>query len=271
MQRRVACPLVLTLVLAAGWTHALRAQPAPPSEPAGVKAWLSGPQTFEAFLREAKVVGRQAVPVGVTRPTRCQLEPGGPVAEMAWKPIKPGFYSGYRESYMHEIAAYELDKLLKLDMVPPTVERQLDGVKGAAVMWVSPTRSFKELGGAPTAPPAHAASWNRQLSRAKLFDNLIANIDPNLGNWLVDPAWNLILIDHTRSFTTTNRLVHEMTRIDWDLWSRMQALDEPALQSALGQWLGRSELRAILERRDRMAKNIAQMVARSTEAAVYIK
>ena len=31
---------------------------------------------------------------------------------MAWKTIRPGFHSGYWESYKSEIAAYELDKLL---------------------------------------------------------------------------------------------------------------------------------------------------------------
>ena len=96
----------------------------------------------------------------------------------------------------------ELDKLLDLQMIPPTVEKRVKGELGAAVMWVKPVRSFKELGGPPTPPPTYQAKWNRQLLRAKMFDCLIYNKDPNLGNWLVDPAWNLILIDHTRSFTS---------------------------------------------------------------------
>ena len=46
---------------------------------------------------------------------------------MAWRSLPPGVYRGFRESYKAEIAAYELDKLLKMDMVPPSVERQLEG------------------------------------------------------------------------------------------------------------------------------------------------
>ena len=54
-----------------------------------------------------------------------------------------------------------------------------------------------------------------------MFDNLIGNKDPNLGNWLVDPAWNLILIDHTRAFTSDKDMVHKtMNRIDGALWER---------------------------------------------------
>ena len=37
-----------------------------------------------------------------------------------------------------------------------------------------------------------------------------------------------------------------MTRIDRDLWDRMLALDEPALKQAIGKWLGRSEIQAVL-------------------------
>ena len=212
------------------------------------------------------------MPVGVTRPSRAYFEPGGLAESMAWKAITPGIKNGYFESYRSEIAAYELDKLLGLQMVPPTVERQVNREVGAAVLWASPTRSFKELGGVPgqkgvAAPPgARIPEWNRQIVRAKMFDNLIANRDPNLGNWLVDGDWHLILIDHSRSFTTMKTLVHGMDNIDRSLWEKFRALDETTLQTAVGKWMGRSEARAILDRRDRMQKEIDRMVAARGDA-----
>jgi hypothetical protein len=128
-------------------------------------------------------------------------------------------------------------------------------------MWVSNTRSFKELGGAPQPPPVHSARWSRQLSRAKLFDNLIGNPDPNLGNWLVDPDWNLVLIDHSRAFQTRDDLFHKLISVDEKLWEQMKALDEPTLTGGLGKWVGRGEVRAVLRRRDRMQKEIDKIVA----------
>jgi hypothetical protein len=80
----------------------------------------------------------------------------------------------------------------------------------------------------------------------------IGNTDPNLGNWLVDPAWNLILIDHTRAFTTTKELYHQLTQIDSELWERMKALDEAKLKAAVGNWLDDQSIRGILTRRDKM-------------------
>jgi hypothetical protein len=241
------------------------------AEAAGSKTWLDRRQALEDYLKVADVVKMEEIGLGVTRPRRAYLAPGGLVDRMAWKTITPGIHEGFWESYKSEIAAYELDKLLGLEMIPPTVERRVKGEVGAAVMWISPVKSFKELGGPPSAPPDKLAVWSRQLIRAKMFDNLICNIDPNLGNWLVDPAWNLILIDHTRSFTTKRDMVHVLTRIDRELWDRMKALTIESLTTVLEKWIGNREIRAIIERRDRMQGLIDKLVAAKGEGAVLVE
>ena len=239
--------------------------------PESARTWTGRAAQIEQFIREAEVVDIQDIGIGVTNPKRAELAPGGLVAHIAFKPIRPGNYNGYWESYESEIAAYELDRLLGLGMVPPTVEKRIAGDVGAAVMWAAPTRSFKEFGGPPTAPAVQMARWNYQLLRAKMFHDLIYNKDPNLGNWLVDPAWNLILIDNSRAFTTATRMVHKLTRVDQDLWDRFMALDEATLKVALGKWLRDGSIRAILKRRDQMAKDIDALVAERSEAAVFVR
>jgi hypothetical protein len=240
-------------------------------ETASARTWLEEPERFEAFIRTAEVEGIEDIGIGVTDPKRADLEPGGPVERIAFKPIRPGNYNGHRESYLSEIAAYALDKLLELGMIPPTVEKRIAGDVGAAVMWVAPTQSFKDLGGAPSPPSTAIGRWNYQIIRAKMFHNLIYNKDPNQGNWLVDPAWNVILIDNSRAFTPVTRMTHEMIRIDRELWGRFLALHEAVLEAALGEWLGGREIRGILERRDHMAEVIEVMVAERGESAVFIE
>jgi hypothetical protein len=234
------------------------------------RAWIERRGDIEASLRTAEVVKIDAIGVGVTSPKRVHTA-GGLVDSFTWKPIAPGRYRGYWESYKSEIAAYELDKLLALDMFPPAVERKVNGDVGAAIMWVSSTKTFKQLGGVPRPPPAMADRWNQQIIRAKMIDNLIANTDPNLGNWLVDEGWNIILIDHSRAFTSTQKMTHTMTRIDADLWDRMKALDQSGLASAVGSWLTSAEIDSLLKRRDRMNTIIEGLVAKGGAAAVFTR
>jgi hypothetical protein len=239
-------------------------------EAVSAKTWTQDPKTIEDYIKSAKVVSMKDLSVGVTKPKRAELAPGGPVEAIAWKKIPPGRYEGYWESYKSEIAAYELDKLLGLGMVPPTVEKRVEGDLGAAVMWVSPTKSFKELGGVPGQkgvkgpPPAMIGTWTNQITRAKMFDDLIGNTDPNLGNWLVDPAWNVILIDHTRAFNTKD-LYHQLIQVDTELWDKMKALDEASLTAALGHWLEKREIKGILERRDKMQQVVDKLQKKGTD------
>jgi hypothetical protein len=104
----------------------------------------------------------------------------------------------------------------------------------------------------------------------KMFDNLICNRDRNVGNLLVDASWTFYLIDHNRAFITSRDLPVRMSRICRDLWDRMVALDEPTLRTALGAYLTPKEIHAIIERRDRMARTIAEMKAARGEQAVMV-
>ena len=115
------------------------------------------------------------------------------------------------------------------------------------------------IAGVAGPPPAQFASWTRQLTRAKMFDDFIGNTDPNLGNWLVDPSWNLVLIDHSRAFTPTKKLYHALTQVDGELWEKMKALDEASLTSGLGAWLDKEMIRGMLARRDLMQQEISKL------------
>jgi hypothetical protein len=239
---------------------------APAAIGASAKTWVGKHAEYEEYLRTAEIEKMEDIGVGVTRPRRAYLKPGGLFDSMAWKPLKPGVQRGYWESYKAEIAAYELDKLLDLKMVPPAVERRVDGELGAAVMWVSPTKPWKMDD--PNMPQGFKSM--REVVRMKMLDNFIGNIDRNAGNLLVDPAWNLILIDHSRALTPKKELPVKLGRIDRALWDKMNALTEESLTTALGQWLSKAEIKGILDRRQNMKKEIDGLVSKGGEAGVYL-
>lgn len=240
-------------------------QQAPLAPPANARVWDGQNAEYEEYLRTAPVVRMAAIDLGVTHPKRAYFAPGGLARSAAWKPLKPGFQNGYFESYKSEVAAYELDKLLNLGMVPVIVERKIDGNTGALVLWLEGVRTWTEV-----LPLPKPATWSRQLARMKLFDDLIGNPDRNKGNLLVDAAWNLFLIDHSRAFLDDRALPQVLDHVDTELWTKIAALDEASLEAAVGTWLSKSQMKAMLARRDRMAAVIDGLVKKNGRAAVFV-
>jgi len=221
-----------------------------PSDKPGAKTWVGRNQEIEEYLKTADCVSMRWFAGKVS--AQCTLRPGGPVARMVWRTL-PGIHRGFRESYKSEIAAYELDKLLKMDMVPPTVERQIDGSDGAAQQWVEHVVEATD----PALPDGeYRARWENELLRMRMFDNLIGNRDRNRRTMLRDPAWNLILIDQTRAFGLESDLVLKISGIDDAYWARIDGLTRKQLDEALGMWLDRNQIDAILARRERMRAEI---------------
>jgi hypothetical protein len=213
------------------------------------RIWVGRHREIEEYLRTAECVGMEML--GSSRVARCTLRPGGPVARMAWRPLPPGVHRGFRESYKAEIAAYELDKLLNLDMVPPSVERQLGGASGAAQLWVEDVTTVAE-----SRVGADRTRWEEQAVRMRMFDALIGNRDRNGMNTLHDAAGNLILLDHSRAFGSSAELPGKLTRFDDAFWARIEALTPDALRTALGRWVDHAGIEAVLARRDAMGAEV---------------
>ena len=147
-------------------------------------------EEIEHFLKKAKVTERKKIGTGVTNPEKVTLELDGAVRHAIFKKVDEPF-----DNWRNELAAYELDKLLGIGMVPPTVERSVGGRAGCLQLWVTgSTMDTSEI----RLPDVER--WRDQVSVMWLFDDLIANVDRHLNNAMVSPEYRLMLIDHSRSF-----------------------------------------------------------------------
>jgi Phosphatidylinositol 3- and 4-kinase len=243
---------VTAALLCASSLAVARQMALPPS--IGSKIWVDRHKEMEDYLRTAECVKMEGLNANIAR---CTFPPGGLVARMVWRALPPGVHRGFRESYKTEIAAYELDKLLKMDMVPPTVERQLEGHSGAAQLWVE---NVSDMRTEELPPDARRADWDAQLARMKMFDDLIGNRDRNLANMLRDPSWNLVLIDHGQAFGSDTKLYYKLTRIDKDLWAKIESLKPAQVDTALRDFVSDAERKAMFKRRDTIRAEIKQLL-----------
>jgi hypothetical protein len=236
---------------------------------------------LEQFLERADVVRIRPIGRGVTGARRVTLVDGAEQRDASWKTIED-VRSGitrlgrrYREAefedtYRGECAAYELDRLLNLGMVPATVERVISGERGALTLWI--TRAISEAQRVEQGiPPPDYEAWTRQLLKMRFFDNLIHNMDRHPENMLVTEDWQLRLIDHSRSFRKAGGLrdAEGLTRFSRSLLQAAERLDEDLLKARLGRLLSIWQIRAILERRDRLVELARSEAARRGEAMVY--
>jgi hypothetical protein len=245
MPLRIAAILLVGLLTP--WSSA---QQTPSTQEPSAKTWVGRQHEIEEYLRKAEC---ETTEVLSSFNTRCTFRPGGPIARMAWKALLPGVHRGFKQSYKTEIAAYELDKLLKMDMVPPTVERQLNDHVGAAQQWVEKIVDARDIA---SLGDQHRSHWEDQVVRMTMFDNLIGNRERNRATMLRDAAWNLILVDHSRAFAPGRELLHKLIRIDEAYWARIEALTRRQLDVALEPWLDANEIQAILDRREAMRAEI---------------
>jgi len=237
-------------------------------------------EAAETFLRKARVTRMTEAPIGVTQPLEVTLELDGVTHKAVFKDIdidKPGatqmsngtFEVAFQDSWRTEVAAYEIDTIIGLGMVPATVERRIKGKVGSIQWWVESMMSeAKRLEQGVHAPDIDA--WNKKIYKMRLFDKLIYNVDRHMNNILVTADFDLRLIDHSRAFRPFDDLKDpdDLTMFSRQLLSGLEKLEFNDLKSRLKKYLRDGQIRSMLKRRDAILALVKERVAKEGEAAV---
>ncbi len=231
------------------------------------------------FLREARVVRTSTAPGGIMGSKKVELDRAGVRANAIFRTmtvqkrmqrlaggrVEPHF----RDHFINEVAAYEVSQLLGLDTVPPVVERKLRGKSGSLQLWIEGTVTEKEfLEGKPA--PLVRIKHRLQVCQMWVFDNLIHNIDRNLGNYLTDTRGRVWYVDHTRSFSRSKKLSlpKRVKQCDRAFWARLETLPDQGFVETLRPYLNAGELEALLERRQRLVALIGDRIGRDGSGSV---
>jgi hypothetical protein len=237
---------------------------------------------WEEFLETAEIVnstqltGREAV----TKPWRLSLKNDDIANDAIWKDVE-GRLKGFIEGWKYEIAAYRFDKYLGLNMVPPTVEKRFREKRGSCQFWVKSWKSLRQIKEEKIkVPPIKLFYYNRAINVQRVFDNLIANEDRHLNNYLFTDDWRMILIDHSRSFRTgkkwTTQLIYSekhreklvMKECPRAIFEKIKVLNYDIIKGFVGEYLSDDEINAVLERKDLILKEIETLVQQKGEENV---
>jgi hypothetical protein len=210
------------------------------------------------FLQTARVVSSRQFKDGVNTNLKLMLQKDGVRARAILRqghdiedaPFKVGRRSmHFRDSYTGELAAYQLNRMLGMDNLPPVIERSVAGRPGSLQLWVEDAISEDERQALKTRPP-NAEDFNRQVNDMRVFDNLTNNTDRHARNQLIDKRWKLWLIDHTRTFGKDKYLPlpYSMKSCSPRLRRALERLDEKRIRTRLEPYLSADELDALFVR-----------------------
>jgi hypothetical protein len=236
---------------------------------------------MEQFLLTAKVVRTRNVSTGITGTQRITLADGKLTHDASRQTVdiyKPSFQTAagtelnFRDSYKYNIAAYRVDRMVGLGIIPVSVERTVGGKTGAVTWWVDDVKMTDKERYQKKIEPPDPDDWNDQIYQVRVFNELVYNTDPNLGNLLITNDWKLRMIDFSRAFRVYHELRQpknlENCRLDRRVYDGLRGLNEEALTRRLDRVLRAAERQALLSRRDRILTHFDQQIAARGERAV---
>lgn len=233
----------------------------------------------EQFLLKGKIVRTETLGEGVTLSSRAEMTYDGAEHDAQLQDVdisKPSYHTprgyelNFKDSYKFNIAAYRLNRLLDLGMVPVSVPRVVRGKAIAVTWWVDDVQMTEKTRFLKKLTPPDRTQWNQQMHNVRVFDQLIYNTDRNLGNLIITNTWKIWMIDHTRAFRVHERLdkPQNLLRCGRELFAAIKVLTHEELNRELGDSLTKPEIKALLARRDLIVTLFEDKIREKGESAV---
>lgn len=240
-------------------------------------ARVSGPgdkqeqEQMENFLRKARLVRvSKGQAGGRTAPWIVSLDDGKMKGQAIFKYVHRPRPAMIPDSYFYELAAYDLNKLLGLDIMPPTVARKLDGRSGSLQLMMTGvmTEAQRQRKG---ITPVDNEAFEQSLAEVVIFENLVYDQCLDKEDILIDKAtWQVWRIDFSESFAPVPELLSDcpISRCSSELWDSLNRLDSGLVASKLKPYLSEPEIEALLKRKGLIIAAIKQLIEEQGEEAV---
>lgn len=212
---------------------------------------------IEEFLSLAPVATIvRAGQLGRTEPWTVVLTDGLDVRRAFFKYVdrrRPGVLA---DSYRYEIAAYIVSRALGLDVVPPVVEREVDGVRGSLQVLLEGAVSESARRARAMEPP-DPEGFERAMATVKAFAILVADDCENPRDTLIDPtSWSVHRVDFSEAFGPSPEVPQDCLPpgVPAGFLERLRGWDEAKLAERLSPYLIADEIEALFLRKTILIK-----------------
>lgn len=163
-----------------------------------------------------------------------------------------------RRMYQNQVAAYRLDRMIGLNMVPVTVLRKVDGKKGAVQIWVQGGRGRDQIADAEI--PTLDEEFRPLIARARAFNALIgleAKDRLEFGKVVLPTIPpRVVVLDNAISFTDDSEIASLRDEgcgpVGAVFLRSLGTLEAKAMKKTLGDLLSKGQIVAVLQRRDKI-------------------
>lgn len=220
------------------------------------------PEEIEKFLKTATPLVVVPGTAGRTEPWRVRMGSNGITRWAQFKYISRPRPAPIPDSFNYEIAAYELDKYLGLDLVPPAVPRTINDTTGSLQIFVE--NAIRESDRKrENIIPADPEAFNQTMADLKVFENLVYDSCGNDKDTLIQKeAGKIYRVDFSEAFAPENGTLPgcEILRCSRTLYQRLCDWDREKVTAALAPYLNEEEIGALHARQGSIVRMIQEQI-----------
>lgn len=180
------------------------------------------------------------------------------------------------DSYKYCLAAYELDKLLDLNLTPATVERVVQDRQCSLQLLIEDiidesNRRVKKL------DPPDPESFSKIMDDLNIFEHFtyssaLCGHKGSLEDILIEHKkdWKVWRVDFSTAFADSQNLIPdcEIKRCSKKLFQNLVDLKDKTIKTKLKRFLNKEEIGALLERKKVIIEKLQQLIKEKGEEAV---
>ncbi len=228
-------------------------------------------ESLEKVLRDAKIDKIEKEKLGGrTGPWLVTLDAGAVKQRAVFRHVDRQRPHPTPDSYKYDIASYELTKLLGVELIPPVVEREIEGRQGSLQVFLENCIREKDRKRKKLDPP-NPQAFSNAIAEIRVFENLTSDECQDADDlWIHTEDWRVCRVDFSEAFAPRAELLPgcEIMVCSRKLYDGLLKADQETVKSRLSRYLNEEEIGALQARKNLIIEKLNALICEKGEDAV---